>query len=145
MLSSRGPNLNLNLNNKNKPTISENELVKFIKLHNMISSSSPQTSQPQMSMMMPQQQIPMMIPQQQMPMMWPSSAVQTGFKSELSNTERDDIRRMIYKSSEELEANLKDFIRSNEKKFLEYLKELIEYKETVKKAEEIRLFLFYLV
>jgi hypothetical protein len=96
-------------------------------------------SQPQQypSAYPPQQMIP------QMPMMYPQQAIPMGSvypssQSELSNTEREDIRRMIYKSNEELEANLKDFIRSNEKKFLEYLKELINYQSTVKKAEEIQ-------
>ncbi len=146
MLSSRGPNLNMNTstNNKNKPTISENELVKLFKLHNMISGSTPQSlpvSQPyqqmSMPMMMPQQ---MMCPSSSMPMSMAQMPMTqlNGYKSELSNSEREDIRRMIYKSNEELEANLKDFIRSNEKKFLEYLKELIEYNETVKKAESIQ-------
>ena len=152
MLSSRGINPNLNLNNKNKPQYSENELIKFLKLNKMVSASaassasepqSPTYQQqqqmiPQMSMPMPIQ-MPMMYPQQQMPMS-PMGTVypHPNIQSELSNAEREDIRRMIYKSNEELEANLKDFIRSNEKKFLEYLKELINYQATVTKAEEIQ-------
>ena len=118
MLSSREINPNLNVNNKNKIQYSEKDLVKFLKLHKMISGSSNLELQPQTQPQpQPQQcstpyiQQPMMYPQQMTHMPMPMSmSMPMGSQSELSNSEREDIRRMIYKSNEELEGNLKDFI-----------------------------------
>jgi len=130
-MTSRNINNNLE-NSNNKLVYSEKDLVKLLKLSKMLSTKEEVTPPPPIQQYAPVTQ-PMM-PQQPM-YGYGGQMYQT---SELTRDERDEIRRMIYKSNEELEANLKDFIRSNEKKFLEYLKELIQYKETVKKAEEIQ-------
>jgi hypothetical protein len=132
-MSSRGFNNNSN-NANDKPTYSEKDLIKLLKLSKLVSTKD---DNPPMSFQQPYSYMPQQpyMPQQQY-MQQPMQQSQQ--YQELTKDERDEVRRLIYKSNEELEENLKNFIMSNQKKFLLYIKELLDYQSTVKTAENIQ-------
>jgi hypothetical protein len=108
-------------NNNDKAIYSEKDLVKLLKLSKLVTAKN---DNPPMSFPQPYQYPiqPQYMPQPQ-PQYMPQPQQQY---QELTKDERDEVRRMIYKSNEELEENLKNFIMSNQKKFLLYIKELLE-------------------
>lgn len=133
-MSSRGFNNNNNNTNANeKATYSEKDLVKLLKLSKLVSTKD---DNPPMSFQQPYPYMPQQSYMPQQPYM-PQQITSQQYQ-ELTKDERDEVRRMIYKSNEELEENLKNFIMSNQKKFLLYIKELLDYQSTVKTAENIQ-------
>jgi hypothetical protein len=128
-MSSREFNNHITNSNTEKAIYTEKDLVKLLKLTKLVKNEN--HSMMPMQPFSQQYQYPYPIQPPYMPQ--PHQSYQ-----ELTKDERDEVRRMIYKSNDELEENLKNFIMSNQKKFLLYIKELLDYQSTVKTAENIQ-------
>ncbi len=133
------PNFNNKKQQQTNARYTNDDVAKIFKIYNMIHKLENQ--QPQQQMMMQQQ--PMMMPQQpmmmpQQPMMMPQPQMMMG-QSALTYTDREEIRGMINRYSEDTEKILKDYIKENNDKIVAYVKELFAYKQNVdtliKKAE----------
>ena len=158
-----GNNTNINPNNINnnlggsmeedeKKIYTNADLVKLLKLSKLVNRNEnnlqnpphPSVQQPPQTIPI-QQAVPIMMPYpaptQQMPYhQMPYQPPQQTPQGNLNFIDREEIRSMISRYSEDTENLLKNYVKANNEKMIKYVKEMLEYKQTmnslVKAAQE---------
>jgi hypothetical protein len=135
-------------NNEDEKKIYTNaDLVRLLKLSKLVNKNEnnlqnpPHPSIQQSPQIIPIQQAPiqmmpypqqptMMYPPQQ-PMMYPPQTQPQQTQGNLNFIDREEIRSMISRYSEDTETLLKNYVKANNEKMIKYVKEMLEYKQTM--------------
>jgi hypothetical protein len=132
-------NENQKANNEKEPKYTNDDLIKVLKLSKLLNKTEGTQSQPLTSSALTTQAQPQifMIPQQpqmpQMTQMYPPQMQlqQLQPQSMLTYNDREEIRNMISRYSEDTEKMLKEYIKDSNEKVVKYVKELFAYNQNV--------------
>jgi hypothetical protein len=141
--------MTMNTNEDEKKIYTNADLVRLLKLSKLVNKNennlqnpphpsiqqSPQIIPIQQApiQMMPYPQQPTMMYQPQQPMMYPPQPQPQPQQTQgnLNFIDREEIRSMISRYSEDTETLLKNYVKANNEKMIKYVKEMLEYKQTM--------------
>ena len=149
MANNNNAGMAVNNNEDEKKIYTNADLVRLLKLSKLVNKNEnnlqnpPHPSIQQSPQIIPIQQAPIqMMPYPQQPtmmyppqpaMMYPPQPQQQPQQTQgnLNFIDREEIRSMISRYSEDTETLLKNYVKANNEKMIKYVKEMLEYKQTM--------------